>query len=107
VNSRHHLPSIVWSRQQIVIAFLALLLASPIPASRPVSARTEVSRSGRELSIAGARKEQRIVVEATKAITSYTLWPAHRQYDTNLELIPFERGEETTETNSGQIPVWS
>lgn len=51
MNSRHELTSIVRSRQQIIVAFVALVtlvlaLVSTIPASRPVKARTEVSRSG-------------------------------------------------------------
>jgi hypothetical protein len=51
MNSRHELTSITRSRQQICIAFLTfatlvLTLVSTIPASPPVKARTEVSKSG-------------------------------------------------------------
>ncbi len=51
MNSRHELTSITRSRQQIGIAFLTfatlvLTLVSTIPASPPVKARTEVSKSG-------------------------------------------------------------
>ena len=49
MNSRHQF-TFVWSRQQTVIVFLTIVtlvlaLVSTMPASRPVKARTEVSRS--------------------------------------------------------------
>jgi hypothetical protein len=64
MNSRHELTSIVRSRQQLLIAFLALAtlvlaLVSTIPASRPVKARTEVSRSGSRVVVRRSQEPKR------------------------------------------------
>ena len=63
MNSRHELTSILRSRQPILIAFLALItlvlgLVSTIPASRPVKARTEISRSGSRVVIRRSQQAQ-------------------------------------------------